>query len=1231
MSFPVSVLRAFTSFIPSFSAAPAQKTPDLSSAEAETKHDQHIPIDDEVMQGRLKHLASQSTRRPFIYNMNMQVPVYGEGMKEISLSFPLNLEVFLQDCHAMLKSKNIHAEHVIQFKGGAVPLILDGHPKDLHDCDATLKLSPAIAPMDWRIVREVIFICLEKQAGLVRTEKERERFVTYTQEGNDKFNIRMSKFDDEGNFRSFLFEQPGAMKLFWCANDFFRKQGEEYILARFFTSVLDRECPLEVEFAARHKNSATCSIDAIRVNYPLDGGKPYFSTVDGYDLEEALRLRDLGFFTVDVNRIKKGIRHGFMRYNSILLKGYLPTSLAFEQAYGEYLAAHEDAIAEIEKDLEKYVREHCASPQKQLQYLLISYNTLSRLNIPEHTMKRLKQIYETMFATLFDVKGNVKEFVQDASLLLFLYFETFTKDLKYKEKPLCKKYETGQLTRYFGKDGKRGIAFVFETSKLPSQKEAQEKLKKILDANHALRKCFGFFVPDAAEWLKLLGQDVVEVEAPSAVEALDFKSYLEKPEHAQWAVKRHAKKIVNLFAVKPESLAHLDSANQQKLRKLIIEIFNKSTASLAASVFEAAYPHKILEEKEKTLLDFVEKLLASPGDVRQAKRLCLLAASDPEISLKTRKALFGMLMKSSVDVRFISEFMSVFPPNKEFLKDVMQMWAATLEKIMATPAAHTAITTFWKHFNIFIDSCKDSNMIEALAPGVAPIVDMTIRLLNGSKDEQMLRCAYEVQKQVDSPCFEGLSTGSLEKECWELIQKGIKHEVSGIISLYLECQYDLFDEEMTEKFLSMFPLFVSKALLLKKMDIQVIQAINDGIHYFVRKKYSPEAARMMLERLKKVSQDESFPEALQQSIDLLEKYCEVKKYYKFTLEGFKMAIASIEKDQDFEDAVDLFRVLLPDAEDEMLLHSLHVNALKLFEAALTKPEKSPLFVICLYNLSDLIKYEGWKDDQAARFEACVNSLSLIPKPVIEKQKPEPKKEAPKNEHKQIKVKIPDRHLKAVQDNPTNLKAWDKVFKTHVINQNHAEIISWGHKYLEALPKVLDLKIMSTRAVIMSEVGYSYIMLGQPSKAMMLLHTFQNYFPLHRMDLGNPFVPLFAAIAGTCSMDPSKTDLAFFSKMLPQVIDDLDRKQGNDDFMATTKSWVLVLLEHAMKNPKKTPEYIECLRTLSKVVGYKKWNASERVRYEKCLKALDELEPAGKSKSDDTSGKKEGIKAQQKHR
>jgi hypothetical protein len=1163
-------------------------------------------INDPIILGRLEHLAHQSKRRPFEYNASFELPLKGEGRKTVNLSFYFNVDRFLTKCKERLNSSGFETADRIQFKGGAIHFILDGHPKELHDFDVGLKIISPGNPGDWKKIHEIILVCMEDEAGLIRYENTKEKFVVYKQK-DTPFNIEMViEVDGRGNPRKYLFQHPETIKNIWCASESFRKMGEEYLLYQIPTKVLNRSCPIEVEIVAKHKNSATCSLDALRVDYPL-GDKifPNFSAVDGYDAKLILELREKGLFEVQLQRIPT-IRLGFLRYNSILMKGYLPTLLAFEQAYGEHLVKNERAILDIEKGLENYLKDHCATPEKQILYLLISYGTLLRLNIDKETKQRLQEAYGQILCKTLDVKENVLELVEDASHLIALYFDSFTKELIYKERPLSRKYETGQLTRYFGSAGKRGNAFVFETSRLPDKELIKEQLRKSLSANQGLKKICAIVIPDTKKRERLLGEinadeNKIKQFLPS-ISILDFKSFLESSEIQLFPIKKQARYLLDLFSFKLSTLVNLSVEQKDglvKKIKLIIQELKVTDVLLTISLVRNACELKVfsVKDKETELIILIGKLIEAE-DFKEAYKLCEFTAKDSEISFETLNSIFQLLMKSSVHLKPILKFLSEINFKKEQLKDTIKLWQQILEKICSTPFSHSSMMSFWRLFAIFGNDCKEACVLDQLVGESDQIIEMTIEFFKECKDDQILKWAYEVDKRISSPCFEkqnGYYFESIKEVCSKLLFEGTLEADHRMVPLYLHCQFDLINEDSNKRFLSIFPAFIKGAFPYSNEEIW--QAIVFGINQFFHKSLSVQIARNVFQKLTDDSQFVSFPETLRASWEALGKYCQIKVEFKYSSLGFKRSIETFlatEQDSDFEECIDIFRILKDTLKDQSELNSVYCNGIDLFTNALVKPEKSDRMMSLLQICYPLLNSTSLGEDYKRMHQESGVMMDKIFKYFSQKYKlsAEQLKEArkqPEKEKESILAKLISNYQAQSLKNPKDPKIWKKLYGFYLELDDGENIVQAGNNYLQ----YNSSKKNNTK--IIQGIAYGYMLAGKPNESHLLLKK------LRMNGQQNLFTDYYYAYTFYIAEKeiPEAANLAENNNVLKFLISNL--KDGL--LLHTISVYALCALEKLIKIKNKSPDLVHALKVLAKTIEYNGWKKDQKSRYENCLLTL----------------------------
>jgi hypothetical protein len=216
-------------------------------------------------------------------------------------------------------------------------------------------------------------------------------------------------------------------------------------------------------------------------------------------------LLKINLFTPALSDIHN-IPLGFFQYNLMLMSGYLPVNLHTEKAYGNHLATNEIAMKELEEHLEEYLNVYLPSVNNKILFLLNSYNTSFRLIMPESAKKRLQDLYGKALCVILGEKEINIPIIQDASLFLNLYFESFKKRLSTVEMPLSRFYPKGVLTRLFGEHGNAGFAFVMETSSIPAKSVIKEQLRKSLSVSPALRKIVTIFIPDDTERAKFLDE-----------------------------------------------------------------------------------------------------------------------------------------------------------------------------------------------------------------------------------------------------------------------------------------------------------------------------------------------------------------------------------------------------------------------------------------------------------------------------------------------------------------------------------------------------------------------------------------------------------------------------------------------------------------------------------------------------------------------------------------------------
>jgi tetratricopeptide (TPR) repeat protein len=1055
--------------------------------------DARISIHDEIIINRLNHLAQQSKRRPFEYQAAFVLPLKDMGKKSVTLSFFFNVDRFLTHCKEKLNKAGFHTADEIQFKGGALHFVLDGHPKELHDFDVSLKIESPKDPKDWQKIHEIILICMEEEAGLIRYENKEEGFVVYQQK-ESPFNIEMAlEEDSHGNIRRFLFQHPETINNVWCASDFFRKMNEEYLLYQIPTMMLDKSCPIEIEIVARHKNSATCSLDALRVDYPLKKLEAvHFSAVDGYDVRHILELRERGLFDVQLERIPT-IRLGFLRYNATLMKGYLPTLLTFEQAYGEHLEKNESAVKDLEKNLEKFLNDHYASLEKKILYLLISYGTSTRLNISDHVKQRLQVLYGQTLCNVLGEKSINSELVQNASLFLSLYFDSFSKELMPKERPMSHQYAKGQLLRLFGSKGKRGSAFVLETSSLPSKETAQEQLRKILTQSPTLVKIIKIFVPDDFERAKILGEKIerTTLEQPRTDAPSNFEMFLEKVDLNSKVVKKQAKLLLRLFSLKSETLILLTKEQKLKLStttKEIILALKSIDKSLAAALLNEVYSHRIfsLEQRENLLKELVEILLQSPYELKDAQNLCETALEDLEISFETLETLFTHLVNSPNNLKSTLLIFSRINFKSDKLPELLIIWETILEKICGTPVSHQLIVNFWHLFSKFANECYESNVEGSLKLGWKQILSMTFKILV-ELEKDALVWAYEIHKAADTRFLK-----EVKEACLDLIEKAVEQESPNVIPLYLHCQFEFMNEDSKDRFLKFFSVFVTAASRITDQ-IEICDAIARGLRFFVHKTLPIQNGKDILHKLKTLPQYKDFPDHLKSAMEKLEEYCQPKKS-KFSAEGFKSAVGDFitkPNDDNFDEAIGLFRILIPEIKNEVSLLALYSLGLQLFEEGFRQLSKTAKFVDLLNTLAALLRYKGWTADQKERYGKCLMNLSKIPKISSEKEtkqaaKPELKSSLPKIE-KDLSLQVKkilscnDKQIanleRLLKKYPEDSKVWFKLFKLYFFEKDHKNIILSGKNFILHCPQA------SKKFEVLVTIGSSFIVIGELEQAI----------------------------------------------------------------------------------------------------------------------------------------------------
>ena len=935
---------------------------------------------------RAMRLLYTDTKQEYVYNSLIQVPKSTATRETIPLplEFNFNIDSLLTRCISALKQEGFPVKAKV-FKGGAIHYVMDGFPATLRDFDISLVIDPPKGDpfSQWQKINAIILRCLEEEAGLIVTLTPDKRSFSYSSH-NEKVSVEMPIiFTRDGYPKISLFEHVGGLENFWWwgRKPEVREEGEEYALF----SIPAQPHRVELEVVATHKNSATCSLDALRLHYSYDeNGEAitWMSATDNYDVHKACSLRRKRIFYCHPERIPT-IREGLLRYCSHLLKGFLPTELSYEANFCKAFFNDELSLKLFPESLQNYLKCHTSSKEDRIRYLL---------NM-DAIMGRYKDV------------ADDKKLIQRSIIAQFLYKELgLDKILKPDEIPfemqLMRDYLYLNLSknRFYHSYGSREFccvddpkgrefgAFVMET---PKPESLNQYLEMTLNSCLSLN-ALSAILPHAESNIDTFFRNILqpkiekteekEAAPPTFPDFSTFLVYLDK--NPKLHLKKCAKYLQNLFSFKVATLNSLTHEQKILVKNALdktLDLLKQKEKSRVVSIFIEAFKSNIfnIEETEENALKLVKELLSpySEKEFKDAVKICQIVISNPKTSYKTLKTLFQDLLNTPANPKPILELFAEmnFDPSNAPIQE--EIWDSAFKKISSDPKFHPLFMILWRHWNNFCADRSDENVF--LITLIDKYIDITTRMLSVSKDPNVLYWVHEIASTSTSPLL-----APIKRICLEYEKKWIIDGDQKIVYYYRQYEHILLREASEEHFIGIFSSVIRGAFPCKDNVELTTLAIKRGIEHIMTKAWSSDSANIILKHLERqTKQDKSFPAILRSSLKALSKYANPPtvedRFTSQALNGLKIRFIENKDSEALNEFIDLFKVLSEKPTIEF--KSIYEQALEVLEECmvLTEPGNS-LKIEKLSNiLCDILKQNLSRIDDKLLFMSYIDNIEAI--------------------------------------------------------------------------------------------------------------------------------------------------------------------------------------------------------------------------------------------------------------
>ena len=958
---------------------PAKATSEPPSVPSKIKE-----IDNPLRIKRAMDLLYTDTKQEYTYSRTIQVPKSSTSRETIplKLEFNFNVDSILNRCIKALKDAGFPVKAKF-FKGGAIHYVMDGYPATLRDFDVGLVIDPPKGDpiKQWQIINEIILRCLEDEVGLSLFKKPDNTIAYSCSKKKIAIDIPLT-FTREGYPKISLFEHPGGLENFWWwgRKPEVRAEGEEYAL---FT-IPAFPCPIDLEIVASHKNSSTCSLDALRLHYNEDENgidiTAWMTAVDEFDVHKACSLRRKRLFYCQPDRIPT-IRDGLLRYCSHLVKGFLPTEIAFETAFCKAFFNDEASLKYFSESLPKYLGHHTSSKEDRIRYLLNLDAIIGRCTEVDNEKKLpLRAIIGQLLLNALEIDKTTQKPEE------LIYEMQLMRDYLYLSLSKNRFFHTSGTTEYCCLDDPKGReygSFVIEAPKsdslnhyLGKSLNQLESLKKICKLFPHTEKCVESFF---CQMLKpKIEKSEVKEAAPSSFK--DFDSFLKfhalNPKLSQKAC---AKQLQNLFSFKSESLKALSETQIADLRNILIIILDGKDRSLTTSLFIDVFKNKIFRlDKAISIAEELIKSLLISNSSKEFKDALIITKQlilHADIPFNTLKPLILLLLNTPENPKPIVELLAELRFDKSNIKEQLELWNATLKKIESKTEFHSQIIIFWRLWNDF-----SHNPIEVetfLKETMNEFTKRTIHMLIDSKQDDSLYWAYHITLIAENPLVVPLN-----KVLKGLIRQWMAESGPRMSFYYLKCEHLLLRKEVEKNFTCIFSSFIRGAFQSPKNREQIIVAIKRGIEKLINTPMPIEEARIVSKQLDDLSKQKNFPVELNASINALRKFVTHTREEKFSPSGLKQLKTIFYGKQDyasFEECLDLIRILTQSTT--LNLQPVYTDAIDLFEKALNLLEqgRANKIIELLPKLQEILfKNKNWSEpSEKQRFGKCIIALTKL--------------------------------------------------------------------------------------------------------------------------------------------------------------------------------------------------------------------------------------------------------------
>ena len=988
---------------------------------------------------RARRLLYTDSKQEYAYKSEIKIPksVYSRETTPVPLEFNFNVESLLNKCIVALKEAGFPVKAKV-FKGGAIHYVMDGFPASLRDFDVSLVIDPppGNAFAQWQKINETILRCLEQEAGLTRILNA-DNSITYScPSKNILFNMPII-FTRDGCPKSSLFEHVGGLENFWWwgRKRELREDGEEYALY----AIPALPCRVELEVVAKHKNSATCSLDALRLHYKEgetdDKVTAWMTAEVGYDVHKACSLRRKRLFYCLPDSIPT-IREGLFRYCSHLLKGFMPTELAFEKDFCKAFFKDKALLKYFPESLPTYLRNHTSSKEDRIRYLLnldaifSRYKDITDAQILPYRMLIAKFLFAELGTE--NLSQKPEEVVWEMQLMRdYLY-------LHLSKNRFFHAYDKQELCCLDDPRGREYGSFVVEA---PTADTLKQYLEIPLNTREPLLKLCALFPhpeTNVEAFFNSLLKPKIEPKSESKETHPsffpDFSSFLEYlNKYPEFPLKKCAKQLQDLFSFKVKSLESLSPKQKEEVRKVLsktLSLLKTNEKSLVVSLCIEAFKSNLLkvQEKEKIGLDLINSLINpfSQKDFKSALAIFKQLASDSEISFETLRVFFQLLINSDGNPKELFEIFGHinFEPAK--VDQQVELFESILKKIYVNPEYHSQFMIFWRMWNGFCDDCPQDNA--SLIAATKKFTDLTIQLFRASKDRNTLYWAHEIEARSSSPLLQ-----PIKALCQELVNQWIDEGNQRIIPFYMQLEHSIL-RNVSEKehgyFIRVFSSFIRGAFPCLENLQQTESALRRGIELIINNKIPAEAAISILKHLDRASQDKTFPPPLHVALKVLRKYAHPakseEKFSPLTLKQIKKSYFD-GKDDAYEKCLDLIRILVQSKTID--LKDIYADGLDLLEEGLKRLSQAPKTIELLPLFRDIIlKNKDWTPEQKLRLKDCFTQLTakLNTKSKIEKNLDAIRTEVNTLPKEKIR-KLVAHYEEMLKSNPEgNLEIWGKL-------------------------------------------------------------------------------------------------------------------------------------------------------------------------------------------------------------